>query len=82
MHQEHYLFDGWDVRAIDFDDCGWGFRLYDVGVTLAELAGRPHEAELRAAGLEAHAARSPLPDGVERHLAALAVLRRGSCSWG
>jgi hypothetical protein len=47
LHQANYLCDGWDVRAIDFDDCGWGFRLYDVAVTLSELAGRPHEAAPR-----------------------------------
>ena len=64
------------MRAIDFDDRGWGFRLYDVAVTLSELAGRPDEAALRAALLEEHAARHPLPDGAERHLAALAILRR------
>ena len=76
LHQENYLFDGWDVRAIDFDDCGWGFRLHDVAVTLSGLGGRPDEPRLRDAVLEEHAARHPLPDGAERHLAALGILRR------
>jgi Ser/Thr protein kinase RdoA (MazF antagonist) len=75
LHQANYLFDGWDVRAIDFDDCGWGLRLYDLAVTLSELPARPDEPALRAALLEEHAARGRLPDGAERHLAALVILR-------
>jgi Ser/Thr protein kinase RdoA (MazF antagonist) len=76
LHQENYLFDGGAVRAIDFDDCGWGFLLHDVAVTLSELEGRPGYAELRAALLEAHAAHGPLADDAGDHLAAFAVLRR------
>ncbi len=34
LHQENYLFHGGMARAIDFDDCGWGFYLYDLAVTL------------------------------------------------
>jgi hypothetical protein len=44
-------------------------------VTLSELPARPDEPALRAALLEEHAARGRLPDGAERHLAALAILR-------
>jgi Ser/Thr protein kinase RdoA (MazF antagonist) len=49
IHQRNYLFQGDDVRLIDFGDCGWGHYLYDLAVTLSELEGLPNYAALRAA---------------------------------
>ena len=34
LHQENYLFSGGRAQAIDFDDCGRGYFLYDLAVTL------------------------------------------------
>ena len=31
------MFYGEEVRAIDFDDCGWGYYTYDRAVTLSYL---------------------------------------------
>jgi Ser/Thr protein kinase RdoA (MazF antagonist) len=31
------LFVGDSVRVLDFDNCGWGHYLLDIGVTLAKL---------------------------------------------
>ena len=76
LHQENYLFDGGAARAIDFDDAGWGFPLYDLAVTVSELEGRPRSDELRDALLDEHERLRPLPAGVETHLHALTVLRR------
>ena len=76
LHQENYLFDGGAARAIDFDDAGWGFPLYDLAVTVSELEGRPRSDELRDALLDEHERLRPLPDGVETHVHALTVLRR------
>ena len=61
LHQENYLFERGTARAIDFDDCGWGFFLYDVAVTLSEIEGRPRYAELRDALLDEYAGRRSLP---------------------
>jgi Ser/Thr protein kinase RdoA (MazF antagonist) len=41
LHQENYLFHRGRVRAIDFDDCGWGHFVYDLAVTLSELQHLP-----------------------------------------
>lgn len=49
IHQRNYLFQGEDVRLIDFGDCGWGHYLYDLAVTLSELEGLPRYAALRTA---------------------------------
>lgn len=37
LHSSNYLFQGLDVRAIDFEDCGWGYYLYDLAVILDEI---------------------------------------------
>jgi Ser/Thr protein kinase RdoA (MazF antagonist) len=41
LHQWNYLFLDQALRAIDFDDCGWGYYAYDM-------------ADAREAGLWAH----------------------------
>jgi Ser/Thr protein kinase RdoA (MazF antagonist) len=76
LHPENVLFFRGDARAIDFDDCGWGFWLYDAAVALWELEGRPWYPEYRTALLEAYARRRSLPPAAEQHLAALSLLRR------
>jgi len=76
LHYENFLFHRGVVRAIDFDDCGWGFHLYDLAVTLWELEERPRYDELRDALLTAYAQHRPLPRDHWIHLRALFVLRR------
>ena len=76
LHYENFLFHRGVVRAIDFDDCGWGFHLYDLAVTLWELEERPRYDELSDALLAAYAQRRPLPRDHTIHLRALFVLRR------
>jgi Ser/Thr protein kinase RdoA (MazF antagonist) len=76
LHYENVLFHGGEARAIDFDDCGWGFHLYDVAVILSELEGRPRYDELRDALLDAYAQIRPLPEDHAIHVKALVVLRR------
>jgi Ser/Thr protein kinase RdoA (MazF antagonist) len=76
LHYENFLFHRGEARAIDFDDCGWGFHLYDLAVTLSELENRARYDELRDALLEAHAQVRRLPEDHAIHLSALFVLRR------
>lgn len=54
LHQENYLFHRGQVRAIDFDDCGFGHYAYDLAVTVKELGRLPHRAELRSALLSGY----------------------------
>jgi Ser/Thr protein kinase RdoA (MazF antagonist) len=75
LHQENYLFHDDAARAIDFDDCGWGFYLYDLAVPLSELDGRPGFDDLRAALLDEYARHRPLPVRHAAHLEAFAILR-------
>ena len=76
LHYENVLFHRGEARAIDFDDCGWGFHLYDLAVTLSELADRPRYKELRAALLDGYTRVRPLPEDHATHLDALILLRR------
>lgn len=47
----NYLFCKGEVRAIDFDDCGWGHYLYDIAVSLTWLRQREDFPALRTAFL-------------------------------
>jgi len=76
LHYENVLFHIGEAQAIDFDDCGWGFHLYDLAVILCELEGRPRYDELRDALLDAYAQIRRLPEDHAIHLRALFVLRR------
>ena len=76
LHYENFLFHLGAVRAIDFDDCGWGFHLYDLAVTVWELEERPRYDDLRDALLASYAQHRPLPSDHSIHLQALFVLRR------
>jgi len=60
LHHGNYLFHHEEVRAIDFDDCGWGHFLYDLAVTEWYLQARPDFAELREAHLEGYREIRPL----------------------
>ncbi len=58
---KNLLFWRGEVRAIDFDDCGFGHFLYDLGVLLETLLFRPDYLTLRAALLEGYRRARPLP---------------------
>jgi Ser/Thr protein kinase RdoA (MazF antagonist) len=75
LHQENYLFDHGRVRAIDFDDSGWGHFTYDLAVVLSELRHREGYASLRAALLRGYRAVRPLSAEHERYLEIFYALR-------
>ena len=75
LHHENTLFTGDVAAAIDFDDCGWGFHLYDIAVPLSELTERRRFTAMRGAFLEAYARHRPLPDDAERLIDALIAFR-------
>jgi Ser/Thr protein kinase RdoA (MazF antagonist) len=75
LHQENYLFARGEVRAIDFDDCGWGHHLFDLAVSLFEIRHLPHYPARRAALLAGYRSIRPLPTEQERHLDPFFALR-------
>jgi Ser/Thr protein kinase RdoA (MazF antagonist) len=54
LHQGNYFFHQGQVRAIDFDDCGYGYYLYDIAVTLSEVNWRDNTPELRKSFLKGY----------------------------
>ncbi|PTW47730.1 phosphotransferase enzyme family protein [Rhodovulum kholense] len=41
LMRENVLFDGTQAHLIDFDDCGFGFRIYDLGTALVPNLEEP-----------------------------------------
>jgi len=66
LHQENYLFDNGEVGVIDFDNCGWGYPVVDLTVTLFNLDGRQNLPALRDALLDGYASVRTLPIGWEQ----------------
>lgn len=76
LHYHNILVDGAAVRAIDFDDCGFGYRLWDFAVMLSEILDWPQYPTLRAALLAGYRRVRPLPAEHESHINAFIALRR------
>jgi Ser/Thr protein kinase RdoA (MazF antagonist) len=76
LHQENYFFHQGRVCAIDFDDCGWGFYLFDVTVTLWEIEKLPGYPALREAYLAGYRSVRPLPLEHENYLGTFTALRQ------
>jgi Ser/Thr protein kinase RdoA (MazF antagonist) len=75
LHQSNYLFHRGEMRAIDSDDCGYSYFLYDLGPPLSEIGRRADYPALRAALLRGYGRRRPLPSEPERVLDTLVLLR-------
>jgi Ser/Thr protein kinase RdoA (MazF antagonist) len=76
------LFNEKGVGALDFDDCGFGFYLYDLAPLLLQLLDQPDYVDLRQAFLDGYASLLPLVDGdaaVIESMIAARLLR--SCYW-
>ena len=68
LHLDNALFWRGEVRVIDFDDCGFGYWLYDIAVALWELRHRDDYGRFRAALIDGYAQHRPLPPGGLAHL--------------
>lgn len=76
------LFHRGEVRAIDFDDCGWGHYLYDLAVPLSYWDDRPDFSALQAALLRGYRRLRSLSSDDEAELPTfLAARRLALTSW-
>ncbi len=62
------IFHRGEARPIDFDDCGFGYFLYDMAILLDRVEMRPDYPALRAALLEGYREIRPLPAEHEGYL--------------
>ena len=74
-HLDNVLFDGQQARLIDFDDCGFGYRIYDVAVALWELRHRDDYPLLKDAFVRGYTEHRPLPSDQMVHLDAFIAAR-------
>jgi Ser/Thr protein kinase RdoA (MazF antagonist) len=75
LHQENYLFHQGQVRAIDFDDCGYGYYLYDMAVTLFNVRFRANTPLLWERFLAGYRSIRPLSAEHEQYLDTFMDLR-------
>jgi Ser/Thr protein kinase RdoA (MazF antagonist) len=61
-HPANVLVSASQLGLIDFDDCAWGWPMFDVAVALRSAWGEPHFAPVRDRFLAGYAARRALPD--------------------
>jgi len=62
LQHTNYLFYKGEVRAIDFDDCCWSYYLFDMAITLSDVAGREDENTMCQAFFKGYERIRPLPE--------------------
>ncbi|MDE3240668.1 MAG: phosphotransferase [Paracoccaceae bacterium] len=79
LMRENILIDGETIRLIDFDDSGFGFRLYDLGTLMLQNLDEPAYPDLLAAACEGYGSRRPLDAAQVPFFVLLRCL--ASCGW-
>ena len=81
LRENAFVKDG-QITLIDFDDAGFGFRLYDLAVMMTQNEGEPHYAAIRAGALAGYRELRVLSDEAEGLLDMFVMLRRfASMGW-
>jgi Ser/Thr protein kinase RdoA (MazF antagonist) len=79
---KNILFKGEEVCAIDFDECSWGYYLYDLAPLMLQLKDDPRYSELRDALWEGYTADHPLSTIYRVYLETFVAARNMfSCWW-
>jgi Ser/Thr protein kinase RdoA (MazF antagonist) len=79
---KNILFRDDEVCAIDFDDCCWGYFLYDLAPLMLQFKDQPRYPELRDALWEGYTAQRPLPDSYRAYVETFVAARDlFSCWW-
>jgi Ser/Thr protein kinase RdoA (MazF antagonist) len=68
MYLENVLFRSGEARIIDFDDCGFGYWMYDIGTALSEWPWTDQWHRIKDALLEGYTAVHPLPQSQLVHV--------------
>ena len=79
---KNYFFHDRGAGALDFEDCAWGYYLYDLAPTLVGFFDEPHYPALRAGLIAGYRRCCRLPAGDEAMLDTLMAARHVvSCCW-
>jgi Ser/Thr protein kinase RdoA (MazF antagonist) len=76
MRLANLLVSGPDIQVIDFDDCGFGWFLFDLGASLSFIEHDPRVPELCDAWLRGYRGVVPLPAADEAEIPTFILLRR------
>ncbi|MEP7025040.1 MAG: phosphotransferase [Actinomycetota bacterium] len=76
MRLANLLVSGDSIRVIDFDDCGFGWYLFDIGAALSFIEHDPRVPALCDAWLRGYRAVLPLPDEDVAEIPTFVLLRR------
>ena len=76
MRLANLLVKNGDTRLIDFDDCGFGWYLYDFAAAISFMEDHPQIPALRAAWVEGYRAHRALSEFEEVELDSFVMLRR------
>lgn len=64
--RENIFINNHSLSVIDFDDCGFGYRWYDLGTVLSQCLYEPAYLEIRAALIDGYSSVLPIdPDDVD-----------------
>ena len=76
MRLANLLVDGPDVAVIDFDDCGFGWYMYDLGSSLSFIEHDPRVPEMIDSWVRGYRTKMPLSAAEEAELPTFVLLRR------
>ncbi len=79
LHPLNFFLHGGQVGAIDFEDCGLGYFVFDMATTLLEVSHPldipDHYARMREAYLKGYSQVRAVPEDIERQLLIFTALR-------
>lgn len=76
MRLANLLVHGTDIQVIDFDDCGFGWFMFDIGASLSFIEHDPRVPELCDAWATGYRRIAPLPDADAEEIPTFVLLRR------
>ncbi len=76
MRLANLLVSGPDIQVIDFDDCGFGWFLFDIGASLSFIEHDPRVPALCDAWLRGYRSVLPLPEQDSAEIPTFVLLRR------
>lgn len=76
MRLANLLVDGNGTRLIDFDDCGWGWFLYDFAAAISFIEDDPRIPAMREAWVRGYRSIRPMSDAEEAEIDTFIMLRR------
>ena len=76
MRLANLLIDGAETRVIDFDDCGFGWFLYDFAAAISFIETDPRIPDLKQAWLKGYRSIRPLSSDEEDEIDTFIMLRR------